>query len=200
MRYIPRKRLVVDNYSNNNTPIKPSVTPSGTKTGVVNMYSGSGITAVPTISGSGISGSGSGIMVSLNSSGSGINNSVANTITPTNSISARRFNCVYFENDYVSLPLRKWTHNKWTGYVGADLMAAYTSGGYWAFGATGIYSPGVILTGSGNTYSNITDIVWVGLDPNDYGNTPPAPFDGSCFASSPYNWSQTTIKPFSSNQ
>lgn len=97
------------------------------------------------------------------------------------------FDSVYFDSDYASpYLLYKSTNNRWTGEF--DLMAAYTSGGYWAFGATGDYSPGVIFTGSGNANSVITDIVWE----SSYGaaGTPPAPFNNSNFGSL-HSWNET---------
>lgn len=98
------------------------------------------------------------------------------------------FDSVYFNNDYANLLLQSGANNRWTGNVGALLMAAYTSGGYWAFGASGAVSPGVIFTGSGNANSVITDIVWE----SSYGaaGTPPVPFNNSSFGGL-YSWNET---------
>ena len=65
-------------------------------------------------------------------------------------------------------------------------MAAYTSGGYWAFGTATYESPGVNYTGSGNADSSILDIVWIPVDSGDNDSTPPEPFSESVFYAPSY--------------
>jgi hypothetical protein len=67
-------------------------------------------------------------------------------------------------------------------------MAAYTSGGYWALGASGsLVSPGVLYTGSGNINSNILDITWQAIAIEDDTLPAPAPFQSLLSAGGPSN-------------
>lgn len=53
----------------------------------------------------------------------------------------------------------------WSGVGGgSNLLAAYTSGGFWALGNPEYGSPGVILTGSGDENSSILDIAFEGIN------------------------------------
>jgi hypothetical protein len=71
----------------------------------------------------------------------------------------------------------------------STLSAAYTSGGYWAFGDPDGGSPGCILTGAGNINTSIADISWYGIDPSDDDNPAPSPFN-TVFAVG-YSWNET---------
>lgn len=71
----------------------------------------------------------------------------------------------------------------------STLAAAYTSGGYWAFGDPGGGSPGCILTGAGNIDANMADIQWNTIDPSDDGNPTPSPFN--TFFATGFSWNET---------
>jgi hypothetical protein len=55
-------------------------------------------------------------------------------------------------------------------------MAAYTDSGYWAYGATNVGSPGVVLTGAGSAENTPCEIEWTGIASEDDHTSPPAPF------------------------
>ena len=101
------------------------------------------------------------------------------------------YDSVFFDiegfNDYI---LMKNMGSSW-GSLEDELAAAYTSGGYWAFGATSDFSPniGCILTGSGNADTDIADITWIEIDPGSQGNLTPNPFN--TFFNTGYSWNQT---------
>ncbi len=86
------------------------------------------------------------------------------------------------------------SNNKWVSEIkdpesyNHKWMAAYTSGGYWALGASGaVVSPGVLYTGSGNADSNILDIAWQTIAPEDDMLPVPAPFESLFGVGGPSN-------------
>ena len=70
-----------------------------------------------------------------------------------------------------------------------SFKAAYTSGGYWAFGEPNGGSPGCILTGFGDADTDISTIQWYGIDEIDNGNSTPSPFN-TIFVTG-YSWNET---------
>ncbi len=122
------------------------------------------------------------------------------------------FDSIYFNNTYANEVLIKtgsylsylpvWANESYVLYgdVYVSFAAAYTSGGYWAYGEVNGSSPGVILTGAGNANTAITDIQWQAIDISDNGVTAPAPFDASSFnGSDGYIWTSTIANEIYSN-
>lgn len=88
----------------------------------------------------------------------------------------------------------KNSNNVWISQNSSSLdyphiwLAAYTSGGYWALGASGSgISPGVLYTGSGNANSSILDISWQSITEAYDNLAVAAPFQSRFTANIPFN-------------
>lgn len=99
------------------------------------------------------------------------------------------FDSVIFISDYgVEYLFKIETTSYGTIWVDANYpifstMAAYTSGGYWAYGNPDGNSPGVLFTGAGNADTPINDVPFTFIDPAHFGSGAPAPFQLSNFVS-----------------
>lgn len=76
-----------------------------------------------------------------------------------------------------------WANENYVLYgdIQVTSMAAYTSGGYWAYGGpNGAISPNVFFTGAGNADTLPTDIAWTPIESTDDGLAVPFPFNTTC--------------------